>query len=99
MTDYYSPDLSTISLDKYFQLLKQKTMLPSRVSLQDNADSLLSELNKENLRTLADLADSLKTKKKVQDFASNTGLDQDLLFLLRREVLSWLPKPVLHPLC
>ncbi|MBN1265901.1 MAG: DUF4332 domain-containing protein [Anaerolineales bacterium] len=94
MTELFSPDLSLISLDEFFESMKQKTMLPGRIALQENAGQLFLILNREGLRTMADLYDKLKTQKRVESLAALTGLDRELLILLRREALSWLPKPI-----
>jgi len=94
MSELYSPNLSSISLEEFFGLLKQKTMLPSRIVLQENVDEIYSVLKEHGLKSMADLTDKVKTKKRVLEFAAESGMDQELLILLRREALSWIPKPL-----
>lgn len=54
----------------------------------------MAALQSAGIRTLADLVERLKTKKRVHDVARETDLTSDYLVILRRQALSYLPKPV-----
>ena len=61
--------------------------------LQENTEETFGVLKAQGLATLADLQAALKTKPKLQQFAQESGLDEEYLTILIREVNSLQPKP------
>jgi hypothetical protein len=88
------PDLSKISLDKYKNELKTGRLLPSRKPLLEGIDAKFNTLKKEGLNNLDDLKITLGSNTKFKQFITKTGLSENYLKLLRREIGSILPTPV-----
>lgn len=91
--DYYI-NLEKYSLNQFKQELKESNLLPSRQILKDQIDERFKILRKNGVGNLQDLLNLLKTHKKLKDFAEKSDLPADYLLILRREVKSYLPKPV-----
>ncbi|MEN6290635.1 MAG: DUF4332 domain-containing protein [Methanobacterium sp.] len=94
MTDSYYIDLEKYPLNKFKQELTESDLLPSRKILKDQIDNRFKILESKGIKNLNDLLISLKTPKKAKEFADKSGLPQDYILILRREVNSYLPKPV-----
>lgn len=90
----YHLDLSTVSLDEFFHTLREGQISPGRVVLLEDKESRLEAIKSAGVVHLADLVERLKTKPRLAAFAEETGLDGDYLTILRRQALSYLPKPV-----
>ena len=84
----YYIDLKAIPIDEYNKSLKAADLLPSRMLLKENIDDIFHTLKTQNLETAADIQSALKNKKKVQDFSNKTGISEDYLKVLVREVNS-----------
>jgi hypothetical protein len=93
-TSGYYLDLGKFSLKKLKGLLKSTRLLPSQQILQEKIDERFACLEGNGIENLEQLQKALKTKSAVQSFAEATGLPPDYLTILRREVNSYLPKPV-----
>lgn len=94
MTDRYYIDLEKYPLSKFKHELIESDLLPSRKILKDQIDNRFKILESKGIKNLKDLSTSLKTPKKAKEFAENSGLPQDYILILRRELNSYLPKPV-----
>ncbi len=94
MTDSYYIDLEKYPLNKFKQELTESDPIPSRKILKDQIDNRFKILESKGIKNLNDLQISLKTPKKAKEFAEKSGLPQDYILILRREVNSYLPKPV-----
>ena len=90
----YHLDLSKFSLAYFREDIRARVMIPSRVSLKDDLDARFQVLQDNNLSTMKELSDALKTKQKLEAFAHESGLDPAYLTLLKREANSYLPGPV-----
>jgi len=89
----YYIDLKAISIDDYKAILKTADLLPSRMVLKENIDPIFNILKTHKLETVEDLQNALKNNKKVQDFSNSTGIPEDYLKILVREINSSHPKP------
>nr|WP_321508882.1 DUF4332 domain-containing protein [uncultured Hyphomonas sp.] len=89
----YYRDLDALSLEDYQVILESADLLPSRRVLQEDTAARFAALKAQGLATVADLQNALKTKTKLQIFALKSGLDEDYLKILIREVNSLQPKP------
>ena len=93
MTDTYYVDLTQISLDDLCQDLLTRTMLPSRVMLQQNTAEHLQALAVQGITNAEELLAAMKTGKKMEALANSSGVPLAYLKLLRREVGGYKPSP------
>jgi len=94
MADDYYIDLEGFSLERFKEVLETKELSPGRVILKEGLDERFEVLDSMGISNLQALWDALKTKKRVASFADDSGLSQEYLVVLRREVGSYIPKPV-----
>ena len=93
MSDSYHINLKEISLDQFKQTLKQAELIPSRRILKEQIDQRFERLQAQGISNLRDLLSAAKNAKKIEDLANNTGLSEEYLTILRREVNALLPQP------
>jgi len=93
MSDSYHINLQDISLDQFKQTLKQAELIPSRRILKEQIDQRFERLQAQGISNLEDLLCAAKNAKKIADLANNTGLSEEYLTILRREVNALLPQP------
>ena len=93
MSGSYYLDLRDISLEQYKQTLKAAELIPSRRILKQEIDSRLSRLQEEGISNLAEFLSAANSAEKIAGIARNTGLSEQYLTILRREVNALLPKP------
>jgi len=93
MTRPYGRDLATISLDEFRHDLASGYLAPSRESLREDLPQNFARLAAMGITNVGELLDALKTKKRLADFASETGLSEDYLTLLRRQAGTYVPTP------
>lgn len=91
--DYYI-DLEHLSLERFKDALEKKELLPGRMILKEQMDERFDVLESMGINHLQELWETLKTKKRVAQFADESGLPQEYLIVLRREVSSYVPKPI-----
>jgi hypothetical protein len=89
----YHIDDAGVTLADLRRRIETTDLVPSRACLVDGIDSAMSALGAHGVSTLAELRDSLRTKKRLDSVARSTGLDTKYLTLLRREIESYFPKP------
>ncbi len=89
----YYIDLKSISIDKYKEILKASDLLPSRLILKDNIDSNFDLITNQKVQYVDELLNMLKNKKKLQDFSKQSGLNDDYLTILIREIKSYRQNP------
>jgi len=89
----YYIDLKNISLDAYKEILKSADLLPSRMVLKENIDAIFDAINTQKIENVDELRTALKNKNKLQDFSKQSGIPEDYLRILIREVNSYRQKP------
>jgi len=94
MKDDYHIDLEKYHLDTLKNELKESELIPSRRILKDDIEARFKVLEGNNIHNLQELVNVLKTPKKTREFAQKSGLPEDYLLILRREVNSYNPNPV-----
>jgi len=94
MVENYHIDLKKISLKEFQEEIKNSELLPSRKILKDHIDERFEILKEKKVDNLQDLANLLKTPKKAREFAGKSGLPEDYILILRRELNSYTPNPV-----
>lgn len=93
MADQYHIDLEQFNLEKFRHILETREVLPGRKVLKESIAERFEILESMGIRNLKELMDVLRTKKRVEEFAQESGLPKDYLVILRREVNSYVPKP------
>ncbi len=94
MDNNYHIDLTKKSLEGYKESIKNSYLPPSFRILKENTDKCFETLKQNNLITMNDIQQKLKTKSNVDKFSKESGLPVDYLTILRRDVNTYLPKPV-----
>lgn len=94
MDGQYHRDFLEISLADYFRELKETGMIPSRKILREDIPGRLKCLQNHGISNLNDLVVAVKTPEKLKAFARTTGLPEEYLIILKREIGSIQPKPV-----
>ena len=94
MADDYHIDLKKISISKFRKILETAELVPSRRILQEKTAEKFELLQKLGAQSMYDVALLLKTPKERAETAKKTGISEDYLTILKREIGSYLPKPV-----
>lgn len=94
MEDSYGLDMETVSIERFQTMLENKDLLPSRRMLLEDMDARFAALRAAGVKTMADLVTFLKTSKRVLQAAETTGIPEEYLKVLRREVGGYQPKPL-----
>ncbi len=90
----YTPDLSRISIEEFKNEFKVGRILPSRRPLLQDIDQCFRLFRKENIKTVRDLKRSISSSHKRKALAEKTGISENYLILLAREVGSLEPTPI-----
>jgi len=93
-TSGYYLDLGQFSLSKLKNHLQTTRLLPSQKVLLENINDRFDALEHHGIENMLQLQTTLRTKSEVQAFAEKIGISEDYLTILRREVNSYLPKPI-----
>jgi hypothetical protein len=93
MKSNYYIDLSTKSIKWLKEYLETSKLLPSQQVLKEKLKERFDILTQSGIKNLYDLQQVLKNKSNVQQFSLQTGLPEDYLTVLRREVNSYHPQP------
>lgn len=88
---YYIDD-DKILLNEVQTRIKSSDLVPSRKIILENIDQVFKVLDEQGIKTLSDLRKQLKTPKKINEFSEKSGIAENYLTLLRREVESYFPK-------
>ncbi len=91
----YNLNLECLSVQEYKVLLTQQNLLPGRRILWKDIDNNFALLETRNMKTVGQLKKSLSTPSKIATLASESGIPEDYLVILKREVGSLEQKPVL----
>jgi hypothetical protein len=91
----YHIDSSIISIKQLKSDLLDRELIPSRKPLKENLEKNLLKLERTGITTFEELLAALKIKPKIKELSQLTGISEEYLILLRREVNSYFPNPVL----
>lgn len=89
----FHPDDSGISLAMLMNRIAETDLVPSRESLRDGIQAKFKSFEDHGIQTLENLRRELNNTKRREMLAHLTGISQDYLVLLRREVEGYFPKP------
>jgi hypothetical protein len=92
--EQYHVDLAKVSLGEFRRILEAGTLLPSERILGERMDERFAILESAGIANLQDLDDRLGTKKKLAQFAEESGMPEKYLVVLRRRAGTYAPKPV-----
>lgn len=81
------------SLEDLKNRILNTDLVPSRSVLQNDIESVFERLKSSEITNLPDLKASLKTPSKLKTLAQSSGITEEYLTLLRREIESYEPKP------
>lgn len=90
----YYIELESITIGKFSERLKSGFLLPGMMVLKANIDENFAQLKGQGISNLAELLGAIKTKKKLEEFAGQSGLPVEYLTVLRREINGFHPKPI-----
>jgi len=90
----YNLDLSAISVQEYKELLKHQNLLPGRRILWQNIDHNFEVIEKQGIANIAQLKKQLSTPQKMAAFAVSTGVSEEYLAILKREIGSLEQRPI-----
>jgi len=94
MENKYHINPSCYSLQKLKENLLSRELIPSRSSLKVDLEKRFKILEDLEISNLLDIINTLKSKKKIEEFSISSSISIEYLTLLRREVNSYLPNPV-----
>ena len=94
MTSQYHMDLTQFRLAQFRHVLETSELLPSEQILGEELPERFATLASMGINNLQDLTAALRTKKKLAQFAQESGLPQDYLTVLRRRAGTYTPRPV-----
>ena len=90
---YYIDD-TKVSLVELKERIENTDLIPSRLAILEGISEKFVLLQNQGIETLADLRSEMKTPKRSGELAAKTGIGEDYLKLLRREIEGYFPKPV-----
>lgn len=91
----YSLDPVNFGLQLFYELTRSKKLIPSRIRLHEGIDGYFEALEKSGIKNLRQLIRSMANIEKIAALASETGVPEDYLILLKREAGSYISKPFL----
>ena len=94
MKSYFALNLENVALSDFRILLEKASLTPSRTILKESIREHIETLAKNSVRNLKQLSDELETQASFEAFQKKTGLQEQYLIALRREVHSLVVKPV-----
>lgn len=89
----YHIDYSKISLSDFKDTLSEKNLVPSRKLLIKGIDNIFEILESLDYDSVDKLLTTLKNKKGIGRLAEQSGIDENYLTILSREIRSRIPKP------
>jgi hypothetical protein len=89
----YYVDLKNISIDEYKEILKSADLLPSQMVLKENIDDIFRNIKKQKIDNVEELRKALNSKNKLQNFSKQSGISEDYLKILIRNVNSYRQRP------
>lgn len=90
----YNLDLERLPIQDYSALLKKQNLLPGRRILWQDIDKNFALLESRGIKTVTQLKKRLATPGKLTAFAADSGMGEDYLAILKREINSLEQKPV-----
>ena len=93
MEKHYGIDFTSFPVSKLQGYIKERELLPGHRILKENTDKWFAVLSDEGIQNLAELAETLKTKKRAENFSQKSGIPVEYMTILRRYVNSFASNP------
>lgn len=90
----FNIDLSEMSLEVFEQLLMESDLVPSRMFLKEHAEPYFKLLRNHKIRNVDELLKILKNKKCINEWADRTGIPEEYLTVLNREIKGYIRTPI-----
>ncbi len=90
----FNIDLQELSLDVFKQIIIESNLVPSRIMLKEYADDYFDLLANHNIPNIEELVKKLKNKKGISDLSESTGVPEEYLTILVREIKGYIRKPI-----
>ncbi len=90
----YSVDLNRIPVLRYMEMLKMQNLLPGRKILLENIDENFCRITDFGIHNLAELKTYISSPQRLIAFSAKTGIPENYLTILKREMGSLEQKPV-----
>ena len=90
----YTLDIKKIPIEKYQSIIKKQDLLPGRRLLLTDIDHRFEKIAAAGVASVHDLKNSLSTPSRLSSFSQKTGIPEDYLVILKRELSSLEQKPV-----
>lgn len=94
MTEDYNIPLEELSLEEYQGFLESARVLPGRQILKENIPENFEIFRSCGVSNLKELLAKVKNKKELRTFSKETGLSEEYLIILRRQLRGFISKPV-----
>lgn len=91
----YNLNLESLSISGYTNIIKSQNLLPSRRILLTNIDENFLWFEKKGIQNVAQLKKCLSSPDKIVKLSIESGISEEYLTILRREIGSLEQKPVL----
>jgi hypothetical protein len=82
-----------MTADEYSEILRSADLLPSQMILKENIDEIFGRIKMQGIESVEDLRKALGSKKKLQRFSEQSGISEDYLKILIRDVNSYRQRP------
>ena len=89
----YYINIEKITLDDFKNILKSADLIPSRMVLKENINANFDILKHQNYKNIDEILNNFKNKKKIHDFSEMSGLNENYLTILVREIKGYRQKP------
>ena len=89
----YYIDLKKISIDEFKEILRTADLLPSHMILKTNIEEMFTLIKNQKIENVEELRTALRSKNKLQDFSKRSGIPEDYLKILIRNVNGYRQKP------
>ena len=89
----YYINFEKVSLSDYKMRLLKVHLVPSRMLLRDNIDEQFAFIAGAGISNIDEFLTAVKTSAKLQDFIEKSGVEENYLKILKREINSTIPKP------
>lgn len=91
----YNIDLNRLPLCEYREILRNQNLLPGRRMLHEKMDEAFDLIEREGIANIAQLIKQLQSSPRFSKLQKSTGLSEEYLTLLKRELGSLSQKPIL----
>lgn len=90
----YNLEVEHLSVHNYKDILKKRNLLPGRRILLENIDENFALFEHRGIKNVSQLRKSVSTPRKISSIAAESGISEDYLIILKREMSSLEQKPV-----